>query len=660
MKKLLLMLCFFIGLAACSNGPTQEEVMEKFVSAWNDGDFTLMYTYLSSESKEKIEEETFVERYQSIYKGVEAENLTVEAGTTTEEEGDDTPKPFHVTMDTVAGTISFDGEAEMVQEETDDGQTWRIHWDASFIFPQLNDGQTVQVMSEEPERGNIYDRNDRPLAMQSPVKEAGLVPGKMTEDTASEIAAALEMEEDDITSALEADWVTEETFVPLKKLRPDGKDSEAEEMLEIDGVMIQEASARFYPYKEKAAHLTGYIQEVTAEDLEELPADEYGTGSVVGKAGLESIYEEKLHGSKGWRIYIPESETVIAEKEVEHGEDVKVSIDAAFQENMYDSMQNDAGAGVALDPKTGETLALVSTPSYDPNHFVFGWPRGAFTKASEHPDSPFSARFNNRYSPGSTIKPLTASAALQAGSLHAEEAKTIEGRSWQPNESWGGYKVTRVSDALTRVDLKDALITSDNIYFAQAALDTGSEAFSEGLKRFGFEEEVPYQFPVAPSSIANDELDDEMLLADTGYGQGQMLMSPIHVAAAFTAFINEGDMLEPTLLSQEEPREVWHEQAAPAEHLDVIREGMQGIVENHRGSAYQPVMEQLTIAGKTGTAELKRSQTDENTKENGWFAAYDYEKEDLLMVMMIEGVQDKGGSTYTVEKVKQLFAEWKE
>ncbi|SDI91649.1 penicillin-binding transpeptidase domain-containing protein [Natribacillus halophilus] len=656
MKKYLLPF-LFVSLAACSQEPTPDEVMDEFVDAWNERDFAQMYTYISEETQDDIDQETFVERYETIYESVEAEDLSV---TTTaipeEEEEEEAPRPYEVSMQTVAGEVAFDGEADFVEEETEDGDMWKINWDSSFIFPELEDGDTVEVISEEPERGEILDQDEDGLAVNTSVDEVGLVPGEMDEDTVEEVSEITDVSEEDIETELEADWVGDETFVPVTKLQP-GEGDTVEALLESDGVMIQESTSRYYPLAEEAAHITGYIREVNADDLEELPSDEYDAGSVVGSSGLENVYEETLRGSTGWEIIIPESEEVIAEKEVEDGEDVVTTIDADFQESMFSEMDGDSGAGVALHPETGETIGLVSTPTYDPNHFVFGWPEGAFEEANEDPESPFSANFNNLYSPGSTIKPLTASIALEDDSLDAEEVKNIEGESWQPDDSWGEYEVTRVSDRLTEVDLEDALITSDNIYFAQAALDTGSSDFAEGMQHFGFEENVPYEFPVSESELADNGLDEDMLLADTGYGQGEMLMSPLHLAAAFTPFLNDGDMLAPTLEVEDESPEIWHESVTPSEDIDIITEGLRGVVEDDQGSAYEPVMDDITIAGKTGTAELKTSQEDENTEDlqNGWFVAYDYEDEGLLVSMMIEDVADRGGSAYTVEKVKHLF-----
>uniref|UniRef100_UPI0020795912 peptidoglycan D,D-transpeptidase FtsI family protein n=1 Tax=Sinobaca sp. H24 TaxID=2923376 RepID=UPI0020795912 len=506
-----------------------------------------------------------------------------------------------------------------------------------------------------PVRGEILDRNDNSLAVNTSIDQVGIVPGETADEEAAveELASLLDMEESDITELLSEEWVTEESFVPIKKLTPEESES-LQEIENVEGVQSRETTSRYYPLEEQAAHLTGYIGTITEEELEER-GEGYSEGTALGKAGAEYIYEERLRGTPGRALVTTESGEVIAEQQAEDGETVHLSIDTDVQENLFNELDGDSGTAAALDPKTGETLGLVSTPAYNPNNYLFGWPEGEYEELSEEEGRPFSAKFNSLYAPGSTIKPITASVGMNQGSLEPDEEKTITGEQWQPDSSWGGYSITRVSDRLEQVDLRNALITSDNIFFAQTALNTGEENFAEGLRNFGFDEELPYDFPVQPSAISNEGLVSDILLADTGYGQGQMMMSPLHLATTYTTFLNEGDMLVPQLerLNDTEP-EVWKENVLPEEGADVITEGLRGIVENENGSAYEPVREDLTIAGKTGTAELKTEQGESGT-ENGWFVAYDYEQEDLLVSMMIENVEDEGGSGYVVEKVKNVF-----
>lgn len=588
-------------------------------------------------------------------------NLKVTAGEVDKDDQDNkTMKhiPYKVSMNTNAGKVSFKNTAVLKLEKTDDEESWNIDWDPSFIFKQLADDKTVQIMSIEPKRYQIYDENGKGLAVNTDVPEIGIVPGELgdkKEKVIKELAKKLDLTEDDIKKKLDQGWVKDDSFVPLKKVKPD-QEKLVSEATSLQGVTRTNVSSRYYPYGEKTAHLTGYVRAITAEELKKKKEGTYSDTSNIGIAGLENVYEDKLRGTTGWKIYVPQTGEVIAEKKAKDGEDLHLTIDIKTQTKLYDELKDDSGAAVALQPKTGETLALVSAPSYDPNGFIFGWSDKEWKKLNKDKNNPFSAKFNKTYAPGSTIKPIAAAIGIKNGTLKADEKKTIKGKEWQKDSSWGGYSVTRVSERLQQVDLENALITSDNIYFAQNALDMGADTFTKGLKTFGFSEDVPYEFPIQKSSIANDKLDSDILLADTGYGQGQMQMSPLHLATAYTPFVDNGDLVKPTLIKKDsQTADVWHKQVVTKEGAADITKGLKGVVEDERGSAYQPVVKGITVVRKTGTAELKTSKDDKDGTENGWFVGYDYKNKDLLVAMMIQNVQDRGGSHYVVEKAKKQF-----
>ncbi|QQD82459.1 penicillin-binding transpeptidase domain-containing protein [Bacillus siamensis] len=664
MKKglyLLLLLAGIIGLIGCSKSESAEDRMKDFVKDWNGGHYDKMYQSLTQDEKKKLSKKDFVKRYETIYEQAGVKNLKV---TAEKQDEDDKKKDdlqhidYKVSMDTKAGKVAFDNTAVLKKEKTDDGESWNIDWNPSFIFKQLSDDKTVQIANEEPKRGQIYDKDGKGLAVNTEVPEIGIIPGKLGKDKDSvikKLSEKLDLSEDDIKSKLNQGWVKDDSYVPIQKIRPDDE-SKVKSLLALDGVTKTKVSSRYYPYGEKAAHLTGYIKTITAEQLKKAKEGQYSDTSKIGTAGLENVYEDKLRGTTGWKIYVPQTGEVIAEKKAENGQDIHVTIDMKTQTKLYDSMKDDSGAAVALEPQTGETLALVSAPSYDPNGFIFGWSGKEWKKLNENKDNPFSAKFNKLYAPGSTIKPIAAAVGLTNGTLKASEKKKITGKEWQKDSSWGGYHVTRVSERLNEVDLENALITSDNIYFAQNAIDTGADAFTKGLKTFGFDEDIPYQFPIEKSSIANGKLDSEILLGDTGYGQGQMLMSPLHLAADYTAFVTDGNLIKPTLIKDgEKTPKIWHKQVVSKANAEEITKGLRGVVEDPRGSAYQPAVSGITVAGKTGTAELKTSKEDKDGKENGWFVGYDYKKKDLLIAMMIQDVKKRGGSHYVVEKAKKQF-----
>lgn len=652
---------FLLLAGACSNEPTAKESMDQYVDKWNKQNFEEMYEQLSSKAQKSISKDDFIERNTSIYEQIGVSDLKVSA-VDEDEEGKNKEKkdsetiPYKVSMNTLAGPVSFEGKAKLVKEEKDGETSWKINWNPSFIFSQLKEGETIRITASEPARGNIYDRNGKALATNATVPEIGVVPGELGDDkdgVLKKLANMLDMEKKDIEKQLSAGWVKDDSFVPLKKVKPENTDL-LKKATSLPGVLKQDTQSRYYPFGEKAAHLTGYIRPITEEELKQ-DKGSYSEHSLMGIVGLEHVYEKQLRGEIGWTISVPESGATIASKDAKDGTDIHTTIDIKKQEELYSQLKDDSGTAVALQPQTGETLALVSAPSYDPNGFLFGWKKGEWEKLNKDKEAPFTSKFNKTYAPGSTIKPITASIGLKNGAIKTDEAKKIVGKEWQKDSSWGGYKVTRVSDQLSEVNLENALITSDNIYFAQTALDTGSDKFTEGLKSFGFEEKLGYEFPTKASSISNDGIDSEILLADSGYGQGQMLMSPIHLAASYTPFLNNGDLIKPYLIKKDgDEKEIWHKNVVPADGAETITKGLRGVVEDPRGSAYKPVVKGLSIAGKTGTAELK-TKKDEKGKENGWFTAYDYKNKDLLITMMIQDVSDRGGSSYVVNKVKNVF-----
>jgi penicillin-binding protein len=218
---------------------------------------------------------------------------------------------------------------------------------------------------------------------------------------------------------------------------------------DLQGVTKRDKSARIYPYGEAAAHLTGYIRQVTAEDIEKHQEKRLAPADVIGKAGMEQIYDDRLRGQDGVQITVVKADgevkETLAKVDPVDGEDIHVTIDALLQESMYRSLEKDAGAGAAIQPRTGEILALVSSPAYDPNLFIQGLSAQQWNSWNEAP-KPLLNRFTKLYAPGSVFKPITAAIGLQLGVSSVNEIKTIKGLRWAKDESWGNYYVTRVRD----------------------------------------------------------------------------------------------------------------------------------------------------------------------------------------------------------------------
>ena len=655
---------------------TPEELLVEYMNHIPAQEYEQMYKMLHIEASGNVSQEDFIKRNSAIYEGIEIQNMAVEIIAYDEEQLTVT---YQTSFDTVAGEISFENEAFFLEGE--DG--YKLVWDNSLIFPNLASTDKVRVLTTQANRGEILDRNGRVLAGKGTASSVGIVPGKLEnrEEAIAKIAELLETTPEVIEKKLSAQWVKDDSFVPIKtiprveeiellKVEPDEdvlKEKERHEsLLAIPGVMISDVEVREYPLGEAAAHLVGYVQSVTAEDLEEHAGEGYTANSVIGRSGMEGLFEKELKGQNGCRIYIVNSEG--KEKEelacilVQHGQDIKLTIDASLQIALYEQFQEDKSCSVAMNPYTGEVLALVSTPSYDNNDFIMGLSSEQWTALNDDEDKPMYNRFRQVWCPGSTFKPVTAAVGLESGAIDPNEDYGNVGLSWQKDASWGSYYVTTLH-AYEPVILENALIYSDNIYFAKAALKIGSEEMESSLTGLGFNEELPFEIKMAESQYSNSEgIETEIQLADSGYGQGQVLVNPLHMACIYSAFCNEGNVIKPYLVYQNEATaEYWIPGAFSNETASRVLEGTKKVVNDSNGTGYAAHRDDILLAGKTGTAEIKASKDDTSGTELGWFAIFTAEdtvERPILIISMVEDVKGRGGSGYVVKKDSLVLEEW--
>lgn len=653
-------------LAGCGKKTVQpEELLTEYIDLLNQGDYADMYDFLTEEAQETTDKETYVNRYKNIYGGIEASDVRIDIadeGDKKDEKAETQRVKYTLTMDTIAGELSFDTVAIFTQNEDGD---YKMSWDSQDIFPNLYNEDTVKVVTTQAKRGNIYDRNQVELAREGIASSVGLVPGKLPEDrdgAIAQLSELLEISTEKIEKALSAGWVRDDTFVPLRTVAKDAMELK-EKLLEIPGVMISDTKVRFYPFGEKAAQLTGYVQNITAEELEKRTGQGYNRNSIIGKAGAERIYEEQLRPKDGYTIEIRnqlgEVKDVVLEKPAEDGQDVKLTIDITLQQYLYQEMEGDEGCAVAMDPTTGAVRALVSTPAYDPNDFVMGYTANAWEALNSDESQPLYNRYLAAWTPGSSFKPVVAALGLTAGTLNPDEDVKNDGLKWQKDSSWGDYYVTTLVDYPVK-NLENALVHSDNIYFAKAACALGEKDFMKGLDSLGFGEELPFDFAATASGYGSDgRIASETELADSGYGQGKILVNPIHLSSIYSALVNGGNMVKPYLLDGESAT-YWKEGVFTKEAADTVLADLYQVVENSEGTAHAAQRDAFRMAGKTGTAELKISKDDTEGQELGWFVGMCVENTEkpLLITMMIEDVKGRGGSHYVIPKVMKGFDEY--
>ena len=664
LNKLLLLLSLIIVIIfslGCSKTSKYNEAFNSYVEKWLKSDFSGMYSMLTKESKESINEETFVNRYKTIYSAINLDNLDISLNKDLEKKDNYYTDSFNLKAKTIAGELNLTNFDVDIYKEEDN---YLINWDESLIFPNMIKDDKVYVRTTNHSRGKILDRDGNILAEDGTISVVGIHPSKFNNENRNskitELANTLDISEDTIISKLDAN-TDPELFVPIVSITTTDEKLQTLTNRNEEGILINTKTSRVYYGGEAFGRLIGYVGAITAEELENKNDYSYTSTSLIGKAGIESVYEDTLRGEDGAEIYIKRGsdEISILKKEVINGEDIKLTIDSTLQNNSYTQLNGEKGAVTAVDPISGEVLALVSSPSYDSNMFTTYVTK---TKAAEREANNYTDtvnRFSKTYAPGSTMKLITAAIGLNTGKINPDESIEINGLTWQKDSSWGNYKITRVEN-VSPVSLREAAKHSDNIYFAQAALKIGSDDLISGIKGFGIGEEMTFEYPMTDSSISNDgSLNSEILLADTGYGQGELMVTPLNMALAYSALANNGNIMTPRLvLSDNSTASIWKESAIKPENLQTLIEDFSAMVNDEDGHAYEMKIDGYNIAAKTGTAEIKSSQDDTNGTENGWFVAVDTTSSKLAIATIIEDVKDRGGSSIPIPMVKNIMEEY--
>ena len=623
------------------SGNNNESTLKNFYAQISEKKYEDMYNSLSSESQKSYDQQTFVERNQNIYEGIEASNFQIEVTDETDNE-----LTYNVKMNTIAGEVTFENKTTI-----EDG---KIVWDDSFIFPDLTQNDRVRVSEDEAIRGQILDRNGKMLAGQGEAYSVGLVRGKLNgENDYDQLAELLGLTKESIQKTMSASWIQDDSFVPLTTI-PSTDTQLENQLLQIPGVQLNTVEVRTYPYGEVTSHLTGYMQQVTAEDLEKHQGEGYTETSMIGRSGIEAAYEKQLKGTNGATISIVDengsTKSTVATQEKQDGQDITLTIDIDLQRDLYNAFDEDQSASVAMNPTNGEVLALVSTPSFDSNDFIYGFSTEEWDDLNNDEDQPLTNRFRATWVPGSTMKAITAAIGLETDSLDASKDFGAE-MKWQKDSSWGDYFVTTLH-APNPNNLRNALIYSDNVYFAKAALEIGKDNLEKGYKSLMIGEDIPFELALTKSQYTSDSFDDGILIADSGYGQGQILMNPVQMTSIYSSFMNDGKMMTPHVVKSTETS-VWAEPFSK-ETTDEIKSDLIQVVEDNNGTAHALNNSQYQLAAKTGTGEIKDSQDDTTGTELGWLsvASTDSSKP-IVITTMVEDVKGRGGSNYVVNGVKQ-------
>lgn len=660
---IVIILIGIMGYFKIMNKTKPEDVLKQYIENINAKDYNAMYEKISSSSKNNISEEDFINRNKKIYEGIDSHNIEIYINNV-QKNKNEVKITYNEKVYTSSGVINFSNTSSLVK----DGKTYKLNWTSKTIFPELEENYKVKVSSIEAARGEILDRQGKYLAQNGQITTIGIVPGKLGENKEEGIKKLSELTGvsiEYINTELSRSYVKDDTFVPIKKISKDDNEKK-EALLKIPGVKLTNTSARVYPLGEEAAHLIGYVQKINEQELEQNKEKGYSSSSVIGKNGLEKAYEDRLRAVDGKEIIIVDEKgnkiKQLAKQDKKDGEDIKLTIDSKIQKQLYDSLKNDKGFFVVMNPNTGELLGAVSTPSYNSNDFVLGMTQDKWNELNNNEAKPMYNRFLQTYAPGSTFKPITAAIGLNSGKITKETTFSYSGLSWQKSASWGNVFITTLTQYNGPKNIKNALIHSDNIFFAQAAMQIGAETMCSSLNSIGFNEQIEFPLSLKKSTFSSDgKISNEKKLADTGYGQADVLVNPIHMASIYSSFANSGNMVKPYIEYNEDTKTTYlKENAFSKDTADEIRQDLIQVVENPEGTANDMKLPNKVIAGKTGTAELKKTADDTESGTLGWFDCFTVNtssNDNMLIISMVENTQNNssGGSHYLIKKIRGLF-----
>lgn len=679
---LLMMLLMLLPiLSACTPRLSPERTVRTFFDGMIRKDYSLCYSCLDAQSMQNITLSEFVNRYNVIYDAMELESLGYELGAGVLE-GENYVFPCTLTYQCrTLGTFTQTISLTLTPQSND----WAISWSPNVILTDLDWDDEVRVQTLSQKRGEILDANGNAFAINTYADTVYVDLNEIGDygATARTIAPLLSMTEAEVQSILNSERAQTDRVAILTYFVPGTlPDTLRAQLLAVQGVGIDSEKytpIRYYPQDSMLAHTIGYTSVITAEDLETLDADLYGMDSQVGRSGLELSYEELLVGKRGKELYIRtptqydavtqkptdyKRKTTVVRVEPVNGCDLELTIDFALQrraENALAALGEDrAGSVVVLDPQKGAVLASATYPTYSNNIFA---DRNVSALYEQVLSIPRSALYNRvtrgLYPPGSTVKPLVAAMSLETGAFDMEYEfdGEVYQRQWLPTmHGWVYPAITRVSDYKRPYNMENAIINSDNIFFANVALTCGWEDVVGLYEQLGFDTPIDYDIPVATPSIYNDDSWSNLrLLADMGYGQGELLITPLQMASVFSAFANGGNIMRPYIVgalkstaqnghyvteSVTEPT-LWRSNVLDASSIDLLEPILIKTVDSNAKLA----MRSLQFAGKTGTAQLDGN----NEREIAWLIVYvtntDYER---LICVCLELEADNPTARYDV------------
>ena len=556
-------------------------------------------------------------------------------------------------------------------------------------YQTRSEANRIEMVPLPPARGLIFDRNGNQLVENRPVFNLAVALDRVDDLDllVDELSKLIALGDDDIRHLRERMKRRSRRSEPVV-LKADLDDEElavlAVNRHRLAGVEIDNRAARHYPYGDLTAHAIGSVRRITKEDLEVLDLVRYGRTNFIGKRGVEKFYERSLHGEVGNQWVETDAygnhRQVLDRRPPVPGQNISLHLDIQVQIAAAAALGDRRGAVVALDPRSGGVLALVSNPGYDPNLFVTGMALDQYQTLANSRDKPLLNRaVNGLYPPGSTVKPIFGLAALAAGAVDWEEEIVDRGTFRLPGQrriyrDWNWTPTNPGGQGI--VNLHRAIYRSSNIFFYNLGTRLQVDAMAPFLRQFGYGTATSVDVAGAGAGMVPDadwkqgfkgepwRPGDDVNLS---IGQGDLLVTPLQAAAAVAVVANRGRRVRPRMLLasdrplvEEDPPPLppvvgpsaddWERMVDAMEA--VVHRGNQGYGENGTAWAHIGIGIGYRMAGKSGTAqvmEIKQGQEydeaelDEYSRKHAWFVAFAPADKPRIAVSVL--VENGGGGS---------------
>ncbi|NJO11678.1 MAG: penicillin-binding protein 2 [Leptolyngbyaceae cyanobacterium SL_1_1] len=528
---------------------------------------------------------------------------------------------------------------------------------------QLAENNRILLLPKRPARGTILDRNGKILAGSRLSHSVSIWPITLPEADRDRVierlARLLNVPTEAIQSRLEQAGYESTQSVPIARgLSPAQAIAVTEYSAELPGVRVEAEAVRNYPHGDLAAHVLGYTGEMTDEELAEHKEEKYRLGDVVGQMGSESAFEPLLRGVWGGQQVEVDSGgrivKVLGEKPATSGNDIHLTIDLELQRAAETALGNRIGAIVAIAPKNGEVLAMVSRPAFDPNIFSTQISDEQWSQL-QGKNYPFLNRNLRTYPPASTYKIVTTTAAIESGRYSPSTVL-----STYPYITAGGIQFWDWNRAgFGPLGFTGAMAWSSDTFFYQTAMGMGEAPLIQWSRRYGFGQKTGIELsPEESAGLVPDESWKQEALGEGWYqgdtinmsiGQGYMQTSPLQVAVMFAVAANGGYRVKPHLLKDNSESKQWREEIGmQASTVEILQQGLREVVTGGTGKALN-VPTLPPISGKSGTAEAPPYES------HTWFGAYGPTDNPEIVVVAFGEHSGGGGGSVAAPMVRQVL-----